>query len=146
MGHRTPDVKDALQYILYCSAQGSTNCQRGRRYVGAGRASAAYWSDGRRRVCSLVNKKQKATLVVGTALFLLAGLFPPLQSGWSFCGGPWLIFNLGGLRAQGCSVDLLRLLILWVLVAVCTAVVLAVLRDRKTPTDQPHEESADEHH
>ena len=68
---------------------------------------------------------QRVILLFGLTLFVLAGLFPPLVEGWRFCGVTF-ISRIGYYTGDrmGCVIDVPRLIVLWIVIAVPTAVLV----------------------
>jgi hypothetical protein len=97
---------------------------------------------------ALPNRKQKAVLLIGLALFLLAGLFPPTVEGWGKleeyndkCGPVAILvpydhytYYVSGhlvTDERHCHTSYPTLAILWTMIVVSTAVFLVLFRTQK---------------
>ena len=78
-----------------------------------------------------LNKKQKATLVIGFILVALIGIFPP----WAIAGEGGFSFRWGDPIWQplaGQIVDLSRLFVSWAVVASLTAAFMVLFSNKRS--------------
>ena len=80
-----------------------------------------------------MNKKQKIVFLVGLGIIILMGLFPPwyIYHPYGSRPGEYAFIFSGSSSSDGTGVyiDIVRLLIQWVVVAIATAGIMLVLKD-----------------
>jgi hypothetical protein len=90
-----------------------------------------------------INKKQKIALLVGFAIIVLMGLFPPwcwnIPHGGQYfhqAGQYAFLFSSSDYNYIGSEIDVTRLFIQWVVVGIATAGIMFLLKDRNGSSQQ----------